>query len=174
MKHIKGILAAAAAVATLAAPAYAQNAECGVYVFFNSGQQGVGPRASAVLAEYARNNPGAQLRVTGYADAAGAAATNQALSLQRAQSVAAALAGTNITAVTGAGEAVRPGTSGPNDPSNRRVEALRANCTPDSVLADNAALAAGAGIGALVLAAGLSGGGDDDDDTTTTTTTGSN
>lgn len=174
MKHIKGILAATAACATFAAPAMAQQVgECGVYVFFNSGQATVGPRAAQVLNEYARSNPGATLQITGYSDAGGAAAANQALSQQRAQSVASQLAGANIVSVAGAGEATRPGTSGPNDPSNRRVEALRQNCTPDGMLADNAGVAAAAGLGVLALAAGLGGGGDDDDSSGTGTTTSS-
>ncbi|SFD73043.1 OmpA family protein [Roseivivax sediminis] len=159
-------LLAAGAVAMAALPAAAQDAEgtraCGVYVFFNSGQAEVDPAGRDVLIEYARTNPGARLTVTGYSDAAGNAAANQALSLRRAQSVASALSGTTILAVTGAGEAVRPGTSGPNDPSNRRVEALREDCggVPGPATA-NAGVVAGVGIGAIAVGAALAG--DDDD-----------
>ncbi|ETX30031.1 OmpA family protein [Roseivivax isoporae] len=172
MTLIKGILAATAAFATLSAPAIAQEAgQCGVYVFFNSGQRTLGADASAILAEYARSNPGAQISVTGYADAPGSATTNQAVSLERAQAVAAALGGTNVVSVTGAGEAVRPGTSGPNDPANRRVEALKQGCTGPVTAMDNTGLIAAAGIGALALGAALAGDDDDDNDGTGTTTT---
>ncbi|MHA6346828.1 OmpA family protein [Roseivivax sp. CAU 1761] len=170
MKLIKGVLAAAATAVTFASPAAAQTAQCGVYVFFNSGQAVLGQQAADVLREYARNNPGAEVRIAGYSDASGSTAANQALSLQRAQSVAAALAGTQIIEVAGVGEAVRPGASGPLDPSNRRVEVVRQNCVGGIARMDNTGLAIGAGVGALALAALLAGDGDESGTTTTTTT----
>ncbi|ETW10734.1 outer membrane protein OmpA [Roseivivax marinus] len=177
MTHLTRALAALAvtgAAAAAAVPAQAQDTQtCGIYVFFNSGQSSVGASARDVLIEFARDYPGAQMTVTGYSDAAGSAAANQALSLQRAQSVAAALAGTEILAVNGVGEAVRPGTTGPNDPSNRRVEALRADCDEvPGVVTDNAGLAAGAGVAALAIGAAVAGDDDDSDSGTSTGGTG--
>ncbi|ETX15383.1 peptidoglycan-associated lipoprotein [Roseivivax halodurans JCM 10272] len=117
-----GVLGGAAAAQESAAPA------CGVTIFFNAGQTVIGRQARDVLIEYARDYPGAPMVITGYSDAAGSAAANQAVSLQRARSVAAALEGTAILTVSGAGAAVLPGTSGQNDPANRRVDAVRQDC----------------------------------------------
>ncbi|SLN67135.1 putative outer membrane lipoprotein [Roseivivax jejudonensis] len=163
-----GFAAVAVAAMLAAGSASAQEgAECGVYVFFNSGQVALGQQSRDVLLEYARTYPGAELAVTGYTDAAGSAAANQALAQQRARNVAAALPGTSITSVVGVGEAVRPGTSGATDPLNRRVEVIRADCTGAGAvptpLTANAGLAAGVGVGVIGLGAALAGDDDDDD-----------
>ncbi len=114
--------------ATAPVPARAADPACAVYVFFADGQATVGRYARDVLVRFARDYPGTPLNVTGYSDAAGTPAQNAALSLSRARSVAEALEGTEILSVTGAGAAVLPGTTGPLDPANRRVEARRAGC----------------------------------------------
>jgi hypothetical protein len=70
-----------------------------------------------------------------------------------------------VTAVAGAGEATRPGTSGPADPANRRVEVVNNACpgglfgVQQTAAADTpfsgAGVAAVAGVGALALGAVL-------------------
>ena len=173
-RRISMAAVAALGLGVLAGPAAAQEGAaptCGVTVFFNSGQTQIGRQARDVLIEYARDHPGAPMAITGYSDASGSAAANQALSLQRARSVAGALEGAAIVSVTGAGEAVRPGTTGPDDPANRRVEALRQDCgTVPGPVDANAGLAAGAGVAALAIGAAI--GDDDDDDSGSDTSTG--
>ncbi|WP_246107239.1 OmpA family protein [Puniceibacterium confluentis] len=156
----KSALLASALVTGLALPAAAQNLQCGVVIFFPSGQNALGPSASAAVQAFASANPGASFTVTGYTDAPGSAAANAALSQRRAQSVAAAMTATNVSSVVGGGEATRPGTTGPNDPANRRVEVVNDACAGGLYQTttvtrtgpfDGTGLAVAAGVGALAL-----------------------
>ncbi len=168
---MKSVFLAAALVGGAALPAAAQQ-QCGAIVFFPSGQNELGSSASSALQAFLQGNPGASFTVTGYSDAAGSAASNLALSQRRAQSVAAAMSSTTVTGVSGGGEAVRPRTSGPADPANRRVEVVN-NACPNGLYGGTATaqagaapfggagLAVGAGVGALALGALLI---DNDDD----------
>ena len=81
--------------------------------FFASGGADVMPEADdhlAAIAELIHARPGAAVRITGYSDASGDAARNQALSLARAESVGRRLAallgiGPEVLEVEGRGEA---------------------------------------------------------------------
>lgn len=151
----KSVLTSVAMLAGASLPAAAQEA-CGLVVFFESGQASVDAADAAALRGFVSANSGAALSVTGYTDAAGSAASNAALSQTRAEAVAASLAAegaVTIASVQGLGEAVRPGTTGPDDPANRRVEVVNADCGNVVVgpLDGSAGLAALGGIGALAI-----------------------
>lgn len=86
-------------------------------VFFGDSSFALDANARAVVAEaaaYSASNPGAPVVVTGYADPLGPNATNQALSTNRARSVAQALQENGVPpnriTTVGRGETPPPGT----------------------------------------------------------------
>lgn len=174
-KTLKSAVAAVVLAAGFAGSASAQES-CGVVVFFANGQASANAEALAVLRDFVARNAGEPLTVVGYTDASGSAQANLALSQSRAQSVAGALQGAQIVQVAGAGEAVRPGTSGPNDPANRRVEVTNQNCVGTTVVRTTTTtgaemgpgFAVAAGVGLLALAAAVSDGGSSGGSTGTT------
>jgi len=163
MTHkLRTFLGSMAAVAALAAPAAAQEA-CGVAVFFENGQMNITPAAAAVIRQFTMANPDAVLTVNGYASSPGSAASNLTLSQRRASNVAATLQaqGESIASATGFGESIRPGATGPEDATNRRVEIVREDCgNPVAAIDNTTGLAIAGGIGVLALIAAV--GGDDD------------
>lgn len=165
MNRFTTILMSAAVAAGMAAPAMAQevNQECGLIVFFNLNQFQLGAETQARIAALGQQFPDATYTLTGYTDSLGSSEYNLALSQRRAQSVASALTGLNIASAVGAGEAVRPGTSGPGDVANRRVEVVRDACgslfVPAGAGLPGGGLAAAGALGALGLAAALGGDG---------------
>lgn len=173
LTKIKTAAVAAAMLAGTAIPAAAQDS-CGVVVFFNNGQATLDAAAQAALTDFLSRNAGEPLTVTGYTDAVGSAASNQALSERRAASVAGTLQGANIVQVAGGGEAARPGTSGPNDPANRRVEITNTSCVGATVVrttGGNPALGPGLVVGGLgILAVGVAAALDDGSSGTSTGT----
>lgn len=152
---LKLTAAAALMSAGLAMPAAAQES-CGVVVFFANGKAVLTEQGRAVLQDYLNRNAGKPLTVTGYTDAVGSAASNQALSERRAANVAASLSGANIVLVAGGGEAVRPGTTGPNDPANRRVEITNEACNAPVIVKTTPGIGPGLALGGVgLLAAGI-------------------
>lgn len=178
--NLKSSVIAIVASLGIAGSAAAQSS-CGVIVLFDTGQSSVGPATASSLANFVAANPDASLSVTGYTDAVGSATVNRALSQRRAQMVAATLnnSSASVVSVTGAGEAARPDTTGPNDPRNRRVEVVDTSCEGGlfaaapvatgagaaGALAGSTGLAVAAGVGGLALLAAAAGDGDSSGDT---------
>lgn len=159
------ILAAALTLSGVAAQA--QNA-CAVSIFFPNGGAGLSAQDAAVIDAYANAYAPGPVTVTGYADATGGAAANLALSQARANAVAARLSaqGVAIASATGRGETTLPGTAGPTDPANRRVELGTTNCTSarrGDPLANQTPAVAGAVVGGLVALGVLISSGTDTD-----------
>ncbi|KMK68748.1 OmpA family protein [Puniceibacterium sp. IMCC21224] len=176
MNRFTTILMSAAVAAGMAAPAMAQevNRECGLIVFFNLNQFQLSAETQAQIAALGQKYPDATYNLVGYTDSLGSSEYNLALSQRRAQSVADALSGLTIASATGAGESTRPGTTGPADAANRRVEVVRDACASLYSVPPLAGggLAAAAAVGALGLAAALGGDGSGGGTTTTGTSTG--
>ena len=112
LTKIKTAAVAAAMLAGTAIPAAAQDS-CGVVVFFNNGQATLDAAAQAALNDFLSRNAGEPLTVTGYTDAVGSAASNQALSERRAASVAGTLQGANTIRPTAASRSPTPAASAP-------------------------------------------------------------
>lgn len=117
----------APAPAPVAAPAPART----YLVFFDFDSAALTDRAREIIAEAAANAPRVQatrIEVTGHTDTVGSAAYNQALSLRRANAVAAELERRGIPrsqmVITGRGFSQPLVPTGPNvrEPQNRRVE----------------------------------------------------
>jgi outer membrane protein OmpA-like peptidoglycan-associated protein len=115
------------APAPVAAPAPART----YLVFFDFDSAALTDRAREIIAEAAANAPRVQatrIEVTGHTDTVGSAAYNQALSLRRANAVAAELERRGIPrsqmVITGRGFSQPLVPTGPNvrEPQNRRVE----------------------------------------------------
>ena len=120
---------AAAAVAPSAAPAATPARS--YLVFFDWDKSDLTARAQQIIAEAAQNSTrvgATRLDVSGYADRTGTAAYNQALSLRRANNVAAELVrlGVPRTAISisafGDTKPLVPTAAGVREPQNRRVE----------------------------------------------------
>jgi outer membrane protein OmpA-like peptidoglycan-associated protein len=115
------------APAPAAAPAPART----YLVFFDFDSAALTDRAREIIAEAAANAPRVQstrIEVTGHTDTVGSAAYNQALSVRRANAVAAELERRGIPrsqmVITGRGFSQPLVPTGPNvrEPQNRRVE----------------------------------------------------
>ena len=115
------------APAPAAAPAPART----YLVFFDFDSSALTDRAREIIGEAATNAPRVQstrIEVTGHTDTVGSAAYNQALSIRRANSVAAELERRGIPrsqmVITGRGFSQPLVPTGPNvrEPQNRRVE----------------------------------------------------
>ena len=100
-------------------------------VFFDWNSADLTPRARDIIAEAVRNSarlPHTRIEVTGHTDRTGAAAANQALSLRRAQVVAAEMErwGVPNSAIdihaAGDTRPLVPTAAGVREPENRRVE----------------------------------------------------
>ncbi|WP_238366762.1 OmpA family protein [Mesobacterium pallidum] len=157
----------AATLSLSAAAAQAQNT-CAVSIFFPNGGAGLGPQDIAVLDAYANSYAPGPVTIYGYADATGGAAANLALSQARANAVAARLMarGMAVSTAAGRGETTLPGTTGPTDPANRRVEVGTTNCTivrRNDPLANQTPAVAGAVVGGIVALGVLISSGTDTD-----------
>ena len=149
--------AAAAGLGLLVAGGAAAQTQCGVILFFDSGQTGLSGAERSALAANIAANPGIY-SATGYSDSTGSAAANVAVSQQRAANVAAvvsSVSGASVSGVIGAGGATRPGTTGPADPRNRRVEVIKDGCVGAGVPGGPAEMNAGLGVAATVGALGV-------------------
>lgn len=97
---------------------------------FATGGSGLAPESGALVDRIAaalKNCSGVSVEVAGHTDAQGSAASNQALSQQRAEAVMAALVQRGVPAgrlnAKGYGETKPVDSSGPeNNPRNRRIE----------------------------------------------------
>lgn len=150
LNSLKTTATAVLLCAGLAVPAYAQE-QCGVFVLFSLNSAQPTPDAIAALQAFADANPTGALTVTGFTDSLGSPGANQALSERRASAVVDVLTGAGaatIVRASGGGEAARPGTSGPDDTTNRRVEVTNARC-------ENPVVVAGPDIGPGFVAAGV-------------------
>lgn len=103
------------------------------HVLFETGSASLSVAADPVLNEVATvltRNPGLRIRIDGHTDAAGSAASNEQLSLRRAEAVKTALVNRGILAerlsVRGFGETepIVPAGSSGRAPENRRVELM--------------------------------------------------
>lgn len=154
-RHFLGC-ATAAGLGLLTAGSAAAQTQCGVILFFASGQTALSGAEQTALATNIAANPGVYT-ATGYSDSTGSAAANASVSQRRADSVAAivnGVDGSSVAGATGAGEATRPGTTGPADPRNRRVEVIKEGCVGPAAVDGaggqmNAGLGVAAGVGAL-------------------------
>ena len=113
-----------------APPAVAICGDFSFPIYFSSGAE-LDPQAKAVLAEAAAKVKGCRIdrvEVLGLADATGQARTNQAVSRQRAEAVAAALAAAGLPrpafTVEAAGQAGALTAQGEPEPLRRRVEVV--------------------------------------------------
>lgn len=173
-KMLSGIaVACLSALIPIAGSAQSVDQDCGFIVLFNNNSSGLTSAARNEVQAFSARHPGAAINVSGFTDAVGSATSNQGLSERRASTVATQLRSMtgnaiNITRVAGFGEAVRPGTTGPNDPRNRRVEVVREDCLAPA-LAGDGGLGMAAAIGGLALVAVLMDGGSDSDSTTGST-----
>lgn len=155
-KHFLGC-ATAAGLGLLTAGGAAAQTQCGVILFFASGQTALSGAEQTALAANIAANPGAY-SLAGYTDSTGSAAANASVSQRRAESVASivsAVSGSSVTSATGEGEATRPGTTGPADPRNRRVEVIKDGCVGPGVPQAPGDASAGLGVAATVGALGV-------------------
>ncbi|SMC62080.1 OmpA family protein [Primorskyibacter flagellatus] len=154
-KHFLGC-ATAAGLGLLTAGGAAAQTQCGVILFFANGQTALSGAEQTALAANIAANPGAY-SLAGYTDSTGSAAANASISQRRAENVASivrAVSGSSVTSATGQGEATRPGTTGPADPRNRRVEVIKDGCVGPGAQAPGDA-SAGLGVAATVGALGV-------------------